>query len=181
MTRNSPPEHAKDFKNKIRKGNDKQRYISLPDKNGIYKWKLISMKKSPEEYYSQFRKIKKIFNVHDTIKKLIKIAKELRKYHIYIVKFPWSKIWNMSGDQIADIREKLSEKYKVSQFHQDIYSFLTFDDNSRFQSEEDGKFCLFSRMLSKHLNIIHDKLIEYFGKQLQWSNKGLIYIKLPKK
>jgi hypothetical protein len=42
--RPSPPFHAKDFMNKIKVGNDKLKYISVPDKNGVYKWKKYEMK-----------------------------------------------------------------------------------------------------------------------------------------
>ena len=37
--RKSPPVSAQDNKNKIMIGNDKNKWISLPDVNGIYKWK----------------------------------------------------------------------------------------------------------------------------------------------
>jgi len=38
QTRKGPPYHAKDCKGKLRKGNDGRFYISLADKNGVYKW-----------------------------------------------------------------------------------------------------------------------------------------------
>jgi hypothetical protein len=181
MARKSPSQNAKDYKNKIRKGNDDRYYISLPDENGIYKWKLITMKKTPEEFYGQFREIHKKYSINDIINKLNKIAKELRKYHIYIIRYSWSKIHDFSGEQMALIDKKLSKKYNVDEYHQDVYSFLTLDDNSIFHAEEVGELKIFHQMLPKHVNIIHDKLLEYFGKKLKWSSKKDIFIKLRKK
>ena len=43
-TRKGPPYHAKDCKQMIRKGNDKKKYRSLPDKKGVYKWVQIGNK-----------------------------------------------------------------------------------------------------------------------------------------
>jgi hypothetical protein len=40
QTRNAPAYHAKDCKGKTKKGNNGKLYISLPDKNGVYKWVL---------------------------------------------------------------------------------------------------------------------------------------------
>ena len=37
-SRKAPKEHAKDFKDKIRKGIDGTHYISVADKNGVYRW-----------------------------------------------------------------------------------------------------------------------------------------------
>ncbi|ARF08308.1 hypothetical protein Catovirus_1_358 [Catovirus CTV1] len=38
--RPSPSESAQDHRNKIMIGNDGNKYISLPDKNGVYRWKI---------------------------------------------------------------------------------------------------------------------------------------------
>lgn len=37
-TRGAPPYNAKDCKGKVKKGNDGAWYISVPDKNGVYRW-----------------------------------------------------------------------------------------------------------------------------------------------
>jgi hypothetical protein len=42
--RPSPSEHAGDFKNKTKTGNDGQKYVSKPNKNGVYSWKKASIK-----------------------------------------------------------------------------------------------------------------------------------------
>jgi hypothetical protein len=52
--RPSPSDHAKDFPDKLKVGNDENVYVSKKDKNGIYKWYKIEKKKNPEEYYQQF-------------------------------------------------------------------------------------------------------------------------------
>jgi hypothetical protein len=44
--RPSPPVSAQDYKNKIKLGNDGNKYISSPDANGIYKWKKYASKTS---------------------------------------------------------------------------------------------------------------------------------------
>lgn len=38
LTRNSPPFSAKDYPNQIKKGNDNLNYVSIKDKNNVYKW-----------------------------------------------------------------------------------------------------------------------------------------------
>jgi hypothetical protein len=52
--RPSPSDHAKDFPDQLKEGNDENVYVSKKDKNGIYKWYKIEKKKNPEEYYKQF-------------------------------------------------------------------------------------------------------------------------------
>jgi len=52
IKRKSPPFHAKDYPNQIKKGNDNLNYISMKDKNNIYKWiKYIDIElPSPNKY-----------------------------------------------------------------------------------------------------------------------------------
>lgn len=40
LTRNSPPYPANKYCGKTKKGNDGKKYISIPDKNNICKWKV---------------------------------------------------------------------------------------------------------------------------------------------
>ncbi len=45
-TRKGPPYHAKDCKNLVKLGNDGMKYVSSPDKNGVYKWIKIKNNKT---------------------------------------------------------------------------------------------------------------------------------------
>lgn len=57
--RPSPPLSAQDYPNKIKIGNDGNEYMSLPDKNGIYRWKIYNKKKESSI------KPKKTYLIHD--------------------------------------------------------------------------------------------------------------------
>lgn len=59
INRKSPPYHANDCPNNIVIGNDDNQYLSKKDKNGIYKWIKLVVKKTPNEYYKQFANYKK--------------------------------------------------------------------------------------------------------------------------
>lgn len=53
-SRNSPPYPANDCPNQIKHGNDGNKYISIEDKNGIFKWHLNNkplISKSFDKYY----------------------------------------------------------------------------------------------------------------------------------
>jgi hypothetical protein len=49
VTRKSPPFPANECKNSVKKGNDGQMYRSTPDKNRVYRWKLIVEDEEEEE------------------------------------------------------------------------------------------------------------------------------------
>lgn len=90
--RPSPPYRAKDFPDKIKKGNDGNKYMSKEDKNGIYKWikitkepnniinnnKNIYIKNTANEYFKQFPNYTKpLYNTNI-------FTKNLKKYKIRI-------------------------------------------------------------------------------------------------
>ena len=80
MSSPSPTDHAKDFPNKIKMGNDMNNYISKKNKKGIYKWVKIVTKKSPEEYYQQFPDYTKPnFDTVIFTKNIINLSKALKK------------------------------------------------------------------------------------------------------
>jgi hypothetical protein len=90
--RPSPPYHANDFPNKIKIGNDKNEYISKKDKNGIYKWVKIGLKKSAEEYYKQFPDYKKsIYDSSFFTKKNKDLTKSLKKIGVSFYFVKWNK------------------------------------------------------------------------------------------
>lgn len=59
-TRSGPPYHAKDCKDRVKLGNDGIKYISQPDKRGVYKWIKTSTK-------NKTRKVaqKSSYKIHD--------------------------------------------------------------------------------------------------------------------
>lgn len=75
MVRLSPNEHAKDFRNKIKFGNNHKLWVSIPDKNGIFKWKELSDNLDIYKMYTLFNSDNKK-NKYD---KLIKLNKLLSK------------------------------------------------------------------------------------------------------
>jgi hypothetical protein len=183
MTRNSPSVHAKDFKNKTKKGNDGKEYISKPDKNGIYKWKLISHKSTPEKYFSQFGTIKKKYDASETEKKLKKITNEFKKHKIFLVKYSWKSVGQFAGDALTMISEKIASKYHIDFWSRELtdnYSFITYTDHLRYLAEKDGKLCLFHNITTKDKDYIIETFKKYFGKKFVWngSNKKSICIYL---
>jgi hypothetical protein len=92
MQRPSPIEHAKDFKNKVKVGNDKNQYVSKKDKNGVYKWVKITLKKSPEEYYHQFSNYTKPkFDTKIFTKNFDKLSEILKKNGFIFSFIKWGK------------------------------------------------------------------------------------------
>jgi len=109
--RPSPPVSAQDYPNKIKEGNDGNKYISIADKNNIYKWKKISTKKSAEEYYKQYPGYQKA--IYDTNFFLSRMSK-LKKYLLKIgIKFYFIK-WKLYGNNSFDI-EYFQEDYNLDE------------------------------------------------------------------
>jgi len=57
-TRKGPPYHAKDCKGAVKMGNDGEKYISEPDKRGVYKWNKTKKLKTSKANV-------KIYKIHD--------------------------------------------------------------------------------------------------------------------
>ena len=57
-TRKGPPYHAKDCKGAVKMGNDGDKYISEPDKRGVYKWNKTKKLKTSKANA-------KIYKIHD--------------------------------------------------------------------------------------------------------------------
>jgi hypothetical protein len=57
-TRKGPPYHAKDCKGAVKMGNDGEKYISEPDKRGVYKWNKTKKLKTSKANA-------KIYKIHD--------------------------------------------------------------------------------------------------------------------
>jgi hypothetical protein len=82
--RPSPPYPAKDYKKIIKLGNDKKQYISLPDKNGIYKWKKYTKTKTSTKTQTRKVKVNKYYP-HDNGARylLVEDYPELQKVVVY--------------------------------------------------------------------------------------------------
>ena len=109
-TRPSPPFSATLFPNEIKEGNDNEEYISKKDKNGIYKWYKITLKKNPEEYYKQLPDyIKPKYNINIFTQNLKTLVKDLKKINVtfYFIK------WNIYGDNSFEY-EYFSQDNKLS-------------------------------------------------------------------
>jgi hypothetical protein len=121
-TRPSPPFSATLFPNEIKEGNDKEDYISKKDKNGIYKWYKISLKKNPEEYYKQFPNyIKPKYNINIFTQNFKNLLKDLKKINVifYFIK------WNVYGDESFEY-EYFGEDNKLSD------NYLLYSERSLF-------------------------------------------------
>lgn len=90
--RPSPPYHAQDCKGKVLLGNDNKYYLSKSNNRGVYRWVKLSYKNNPWQYYAQFDNIPKPkYSVKLTLKKLMKLRKELYKNKIYMPILNWKK------------------------------------------------------------------------------------------
>jgi hypothetical protein len=140
--RPSPPYKANDYKNEIKKGNDDNKYKSVKDSNGVYKWKLIDKPKYKKYYihdngstnflvedYDNKVIIYKITKDYDnnTIE-INKKIKEIKYQEIYFGKVPSKmlKDSNYSYEKGNTILLMI-DKGKYIFIGQCIYSFETKD------------------------------------------------------
>lgn len=180
--RPSPSMHASEWKNKIKDGNDGRQYVSLPDKNGVYKWKKIKNgeeAKTPEEYYSQFPENKKYivkYDTYDVLSKLKLISDELTKHHIYIFPVGWKKVWwfiDFAWDDATNILKKKSYVYNKltnkDTLFIDVVSYIFFTENRLYWSSIKGILNLQHQIRKEDKKIIIDTFKKYFGKRFSWS------------
>jgi hypothetical protein len=132
ITRKSPPVSATKFPNKIKLGNDGNEYISKPDKNKVYKWKLIKQMdqcKDANNFYLQFPKYyldKKFikYNFNNTYKKLNKILNILKKENIFLLNIGWKNVYNFVDNAWYDAKKILIKKYGSKKFVKDKIKIL---------------------------------------------------------
>jgi|688.fasta_scaffold41329_3 hypothetical protein len=183
MVRNSPNEHAKDFKNEIKLGNDEENYISLPDKNNIYKWKKVSSNAIKHfKMITPQNKINKILKfdeklINNTIKKL---KKELMKFNIILIYLENMGRWYDGEYHFIDYLwsdgvNELKNEYKiVDEFK---HSFMITDDIYVLNALQTGKLIFQHNILLKdvkHLKEVYKKII---GKELlNYSKNKVIQI-----
>ena len=150
--RPSPSDHAKDFPNKIKEGNDKNKYISKKDKNGIYKWFKIVTKKSSEEYYQQFPDYtKSIFDTKIFTKNINSLSKELKKFGIIFSFIKWGTY---------------SPEFEYEYFLEDnkINNLILYSENKLYLDarNNDGIMYLMHKIEKDKWDIVNDIFIKYF-------------------
>ena len=190
--RPSPSEHAGAFKNKIKEGNDGNDYISLPDKNGIYKWKKIkdmNETKTPEEYWLQFPdNTKPILNITPLLNKLKLVKDELRKHGIYMFRIGWKNVGNWIDYAWDDAQAMLEKIPKVKKYVEENGEYSTLDAASmlfwtahgEYGAKRDGTLNIQHNIHRKDLPIVKEIFEKHFGKKYFWkgSNKKTIQVKL---
>ena len=169
MSRPSPSVSAQDFPDKVKEGNDKNMYVSKPDKNGIYKWKQIVNKKTAEEFYFQYPEIylDKKFKKYDykpTLKILEKVKKELEENHIYLFFMKWKKVGNFIDYAWTDAQQEILKK-KNTDPNPLKNNFLFYLENDLFYSQKKGELTLQWNLNKKELDILSEIFQKYFGKK----------------
>lgn len=107
MVRHSPDEHAREFKNIIKLGNNSNLWVSKPDINQVYKWKELKNSYNIYKIYciikQENNKIKiKYNNINKLIKQLSnKIKLEQTKYFL---------------DNLHHVIESFNNEYKTSDY-----------------------------------------------------------------
>ena len=140
ILRPSPSEHAKDYKDKIKLGNDGLKYKSVKDINNVYRWKKVQNSKC-QKYYTENNGVQ-LYLIEDYKDKIIVYNNETKmkiletKYQeIYFGKVP-SKILN---DSIYSYKKGntilfLIKPNKYIFIGDDIISFRTKDKILKFIS-----------------------------------------------
>jgi hypothetical protein len=201
--RPSPSAHAGDWKGKIKRGNDGWRWISLPDKNGVYHWKRLkdmSDCDSAEEYYRQFPDYKGAkFEIRGVLKKLGEVKKDLRKKGIYMVgNVGWGEVYNFVDNAWSEAEEKLLEMKKIENMVDEyrkvkkvkyaspmhVVSFLFWSDLAEYEAKRDGYLNIQHNMKDKSdRDVIVEVMKKHFGADFIWkgSAKKVISVKLKRK
>lgn len=175
--RKSPSEHAGEYKNKIKVGNDGLQYISYPDTNGIYKWKLITEKKTPEEYMEQFKYMegkKHIKKYAFPRQKLNVLTNNLKKIGVFLVHVGWVNVGNFSDFAFDDAYDEISKSkigIEMKKNNIDIMnaiSIIYYSEHSRYWSEIQGKLYLHFVIQRKDKQNIIDAFKNVFGRKFAW-------------
>jgi hypothetical protein len=151
----SPPLYsAEKFKNKVKVGEDEELYLSKKDKNNIYKWYKIKLKKNPEEYYKQFPDYENPINDPTFfIKNIKKLTHELDKIDI---KFYFIK-WKIYGDEPSEI-EKFQEDNDLK------YNYILYSERRLYWAMRDkkAKIHLIHSIPKNKWPLVNDILLKYF-------------------
>jgi len=161
--RNSPPFHAKDYPNQIKKGNDNLNYISLKDKNNIYKWtKYINIDlPDPNKY-----------------KNTTYVAKEDKYYYSQNMDgiYYWKEL-KIKFKKNPDDYEKQFPNYVKPDYNLSFFSSKIKDLTKDLKKIGILFFVLKwdeESLYAGHKSIIEDRLYEYLEKHNNYP-KGYIY------
>ena len=173
MSRPSPSVSAQDYHDQIKKGNDDNMYVSSADKNNIYKWKKLVIKKNPYDHYMQYPEIylnKHFFKykVNSYVKKLDNIAKKLNKENIYFIFVGWNNVFDWidnAWDEAKEIIYKKSKKRKDINTN-DIFknNFLFCTANNIFLAQNTGELAIQWNLSKSALNIVNNIMKNVFGR-----------------
>jgi hypothetical protein len=180
-TRPSPSYHANLCKGEVKDGNDGDKYISAPDKNGIYRWKKINETIIPKKRYEPNYDIKPI------LEKLNKISKQLIKSDIFLLEIEQCYRCRFDDDtKMIVATTTIAEKKNIVteagiEAIPDTFSFLFYTDDF-YHATNDGVLQIQHNILPKDKQIIINVFEEYFEGVFDWDGamKKTIDIKLPK-
>ena len=153
----SPLYSAEEFKNQIKEGYDRKLYISKKNKNNIYKWYKLNLKKNPEEYYKQFSDYKNPINDPTFfIKNIKKLTHELDKIGI---KFYFIK-WKIYGPNSYDI-EYFQEDNNLK------YNYILYSERRLYWAmrEKNAKIHLIHSIPKNKWTLVNDILLKYFPRR----------------
>ena len=208
--RPSPPYPANDCKNEVLEGNDKNKYISVPDKNDVYRWKKVIFGSTAKQYYEQFPDHKEqAYDIKDIPQKIKMLKNELEKKNVYMEFVGWKGVGDFIDYAAKDATAKILKKKYVKDImdnvvkekmkgvkktgrttiesSRDLYmydhiSFLYTTDNRLYHASINGKLYIYNNILKKDVEFVYSKFKEIFGNRFSWSKKrrDAILIKLKK-
>ena len=171
----SPPLYnAEKFKNKVKVGDDGELYLSKKDKNNIYKWYKIKLKKNPEDYYKQFSDYENPINDPTFfIKNIKKLTHELDKIGI---KFYFIK-WKIYGDEPSEI-ENFQEDNNLDD------NYILYSERRLYWDlrDKEAKIHLIHSIPKNKWTLVNNILFKYFPNRTNGivSNKECIGISFNK-
>jgi hypothetical protein len=182
--RPSPRFHAATFPNEVKEGNDGYDWISLPDVNGVYRWKKLKnmdQAKSAEEYYDQYPEHRDSpkRDPSEIVEKLNTISQELKKQNIYLFRVGWKKVGDFidnAWDDAEDVVRKHAHVKKLLKDSSDdtpmnVVSMIFWTDHRQYWSTHDGELTLQHAIQKGDSDIVLKLFRKSFGKQFYWNGK----------
>lgn len=207
LTRSSPPYHAKDYPNQIKKGNDKKDYISQKDKNGVFKWKKVNPNQPLEDAKKNDGKViyfqgTEFISRNGKWQKL-KWYKNIDKYYqqfstyskpSYDISKINEKIDNLKNDlkkiNIKLFYNKWSKRYgdfEIEYVIEDIFekygqsiNWLIFTEKKIYWGARTGEIWIQHHLHKKQYSEVNKLLKKYFNTQGAIKINKAILIKLKK-
>ena len=192
QNRKSPPYSANKCKGLIMDGQHKDpdydyniaQYISIPDKNNVYRWKLLRWMESAKQYYAQFPDHPKPKYSSTVLNKKLTIVKNiLKKRNIFMLgNVGWESRYFIDWAW-ADAKEKLSKiPYIASKIKQapnkyplndstTYASFMFYSDNHLFASLINGKLYINHIILKKDIPFVDETFKKVFGNAYEWNKR----------